>query len=199
VVVQSAGWIAVAALGSAALTGLASLGVVGFQEWRRNKTSGRLAREAAIITILARSLDVAQRARVLGDTMKLRSGLGEGIAVTGLFRRPFDPMAMFDWLAQDSRPLNEALVAIWTSADKETVRLANKVVFHCADLLSASTARQPTATAGEQSRRFVIGERWTDEMLADYETAIQTLARARKHLAEHTRKALGRDAVDLFA
>jgi hypothetical protein len=199
VVVQSAGWTAVAALGAAALTGLASLGVVGFQEWRRNKASNRLARETAIVTLLARSLDVAQRARVLGDTMKLRSGLAEGFSVTGRLRKPIDPLALFDWLAEDSRPLHEAHVAVWATADQETVRLANEVVFHCASLLSASIARQPIATAGEQTRRLVIGERWSPEMLADYESALEKLATARKQLAEHTRKALGKDAVDLFA
>jgi hypothetical protein len=78
----------VAALGASFLTGLASLGVVAFQEWRRRKASDRDALLAAVTEMLSRSLAVSLRAEAMGLTMKVRSGLGEGVEVALRQRRP---------------------------------------------------------------------------------------------------------------
>jgi len=140
---------------------------------------------------------VATRARTLGDTMKLRSGLKEGWEVSLRHRKPMDPLELHDWIAQDIAPLNAALSAIWTRDDQEGVRLANDVVNKCANLLGVSGARQP-ADGWERLWRWASGERWTPEMTKAYDDAMHGLAHARKRYADHVRVRFGLDAVKLF-
>ena len=52
----------VAALGSAGLTAIASLGVVWFQEWRRGKAASQADLVRAIETVLGKSMAIIQRA-----------------------------------------------------------------------------------------------------------------------------------------
>jgi hypothetical protein len=188
----------VAALGASALTGLSSLGVVWFQEWRRGRASDEDALRASVQELLSRSLAVAMRARAMGDTMKLRSGLKEGFDVAMRHRKVVDPLELHDWMAQDLVPLNAALTEIWTRDNQDGIRLANDVVNKCMDLLGASTARQQADGGWERLRRWAAGERWTPEMIAEYDRAMRELAVARKHYADHARARFGLDVVELF-
>jgi hypothetical protein len=95
-------------------------------------------------------------------------------------------------------PLNTALAELWTRDDQEGIRLANDVVNKCAQLLGVSTARQPTNDGLGRARRWVVGDRWTPEMVTENERAVQELALARKKFAEHARIELGEAAVELF-
>lgn len=187
-----------AALGASFLTAFGSLGVVWVQESRRRKASDLAALRAAVTELLARSLAVAMRARALGEAMKIRSGLKEGVDVTMRNRKPVDPLEVHDWMAQEVIPLNSALAELWTRDDQEGIRLANDVVNKCAELLGVSTARQPASDGLGRVRRMVAGERWTPEMIAETERAVRELAQARKKFAEHARIRLGEAAVELF-
>jgi len=189
----------IAALGASFLTGLASLGVVWVREWRRSKAQDRAALHAAVLELLSRSMGVAFRARTMGDAMKTRSGLGEGLDVTLRLRKPLDHMEFHDWLAEDIMPLQAALNRIWTRWDQEGIRLANDVVTKSMDLLGVSTALQPTRSGGERLRKWAVGERWTPEMLAAHDRAMKDLAHARKQLADYARRKLRLPDVDLFA
>jgi hypothetical protein len=189
----------IAALGASFLTGLASLGVVAFQEWRRRVAKDREALQAAVSELLSRSLQLAMRAQAMRVTMKVRSGLKEGFDVAMRHRKPVDPLQLHDWLAQDWAPLNSALSEIWTRWDQEGIRLANDVVGKAGDLLGVSTAATPTGSAWERLRIWAAGERWTPEMIADADRALKDLAFARKHFAEYARGKPGRPAADLFA
>lgn len=122
----------IAALGASALTGLASLGVVWFQEWRRKKASDQAELQTAVTELLTQSMAVAMKARAVGETMKLRSGLKEGFDVAMRHRKPRDPLELHDWMAADLGPLSAVLSAIWLREDQEGVRLANDVVNKCA-------------------------------------------------------------------
>ena len=170
----------VAALGASALTGLASLGVVWFQEWRRGKASDEDALRASVQELLSRSMAVAMRARSMGETMRLRSGLKEGFDVAMRHRKLVDPLELHDWMAQDLVPLNAALTEIWTRDNQEGIRLANDVVNKSMDLLGASITRQQADGSWERLRRWAAGERWTAEMIAEYNRAMQEFAQARK-------------------
>ncbi len=68
----------------------------------------------------------------------------------------------------------------------------------CGDLIGASTATQPTRFHWERVRRFVLGQRWTDEQRAESQQTLEQLAHARKALAEHARRKLGKPRVELF-
>lgn len=187
-----------AALGASFLTAFGSLGVVWVQEWRRRKASDKAALHAAVTELLSRSLAVAMRSRALGEAMKARSGLKEGLDVTTRARKPVDPLEVHDWMAQEVIPLNTALAELWTRDDQEGVRLANDVVNKCMELLGVSTARQPAHDGLGRVRRLVAGERWTPEMIAENQRAVNALALARKKFADHARARLGLGAVELF-
>lgn len=185
------------ALGASFLTGLASLGVTWVREWLRGRANGRAALRASVQELLSRSLAVAIRARTMGDTMKSRSGLREGLDVTLRQRKPIDPLELHDWMATDFAPLNAALSEIWTRDDQEGIRLANNVVNKCAVLLSASTARQQADGWG-RVKVWATGEKWTPKMTEAYDSAMRELARARKDYADYARARFGVDAVELF-
>jgi hypothetical protein len=189
----------VAALGASFLTALASLGVVAFQEWRRRKARDREVLQAAVNELLSRSLQLAFRADTMRATMKLRSGLKEGLDVVMRNRKPVDSFELHDWMAQDWAPLNSALSQIWISWDQEGIRLANDVAGKAGELLGVRTAATPAGSAWDRVRIWAAGERWTPEMIADAQRALKDLAHARKHLAEYARRMLGQPGADLFA
>jgi len=189
----------IAALGSSALTGLASLGVVAYREWRRGKAHDRDDLRTAIGELLSRSMAVSYRAITMGQTMKTRSGLKEGLDIVFHHRKPVDPMELHDWMAQDLVPLHAALDQIWTRWDQEGIRLANDVVGKCVEVLGVSTATTPVGTGLDRARIWAAGERWTPEMIAANEEAVKQLAHARKRLADYARATLGLPAADLFA
>ena len=188
-----------AALGSSFLTGFASLGAVWAQEWRRNKANDRSALCAAAMELLSRSLDVAMRARAMGETMRIRSGVREGLDISLRQRKPVDLLDLHDWMAQSLAPLNVALVELWARCDQEGVRLANDVVEKCMDLLGASTALEPARSTRDRMVKWAVGERWTPEMRTELQRALVDLAHARKRFADHARSKLGQGPIDLFA
>lgn len=188
-----------AALGASLLTALGSLGVVWFQSWLGRRATRRAALHASVRELLTRSLAVAMRAQTMGETMKVRSGLIEGVDIVSHNRKPVDPMQLHDWLAADTAPLSAALDEIWLRWDQEGVRLANDVVSKCMDLVGASTATQPARSFSERARKWAAGERWTPEMLDAQQQALKDLAHARKRFADYARARLGMNAVYLFA
>lgn len=187
-----------AALGASFLTGIASVGAIWFQEWRRGKADDEDALRASVQELLARSLAVAIRARAMGETMKLRSGLKEGFDVAMRHRKLLDPLELHDWMAQDMVPLNAALSEIWTRDNQQGIQLANDVVNACMEVLGASTPTQLDMSAWDRVRRWAAGVRWTPEMIEENNRSVRKLAQARKRYAEHARARFGLDAVELF-
>ena len=188
-----------AALGASFFTAAGSLGVVWVREWRRAKADDRAALRVAVRELLSRSMGVALRAQAMGEAMRLRSGLSEGLDVTLHLRKPADAMELHDWMAQDIMPMHAALDEVWTRWDQEGVRLANDVVGKCMDLLGTSTATQPARNSRERVRKWAAGERWTPEMRDAQQATIRELAHARKRFADYARARLGLPEVDLFA
>jgi hypothetical protein len=142
---------------------------VWFQQWRQARSADQDALHAAIGEIMSRSQAIASRARAIGEVMKQRSGLPEALDIVMRHRKPVDIFELHDWLAQDFAPLNDALSEIWTRGDQDCVRLANEVVDKCGDVIGAGGALEPARSLRDRVRKYVIGERWTPEMLADYE------------------------------
>jgi hypothetical protein len=94
------GVVLAAALGSSALTGLAPLGVTWYRDWRQGKADDKAALHGAIMEILSRSMAVATRAQAMGQMMKVRSGLIEGLDIALHHRKPVDALELHDWLAR---------------------------------------------------------------------------------------------------
>jgi len=90
----------IAALGASALTGLASLGIVAFQEWRRGKASNQDALRAATGELLARSLAITLRAETIASTVRQRSRIAERLYVVIHTRKPIDLLELHYWIAQ---------------------------------------------------------------------------------------------------
>lgn len=186
----------IAALGASALTGLASLWIVAFQEWLRGKASNQDALRAATGELLARSLAITLRAETIASTVRQRSRIAERLYVVMHNRKPVDLLELHDWIAQDWAPLNAALSELWTRSDQEGVRHANDLVAKCADLLRISVTALPAQTRRERVQRWATGYRWTPEMLDDYEHAVEDLAQSRKRFADYARGKLGQESVD---
>jgi hypothetical protein len=123
----------------------------------------------------------------------------EGLDILLRIRKPVEVMELHDWMAQDMSPLNHAWSEIWARGDQELVRLANRVLDQCAELLAVGAARQPGRGAVERTRRWLVGDRWTPEMLDELKLAQRGLADARKGLTDYARTRLGRRGVNLFA
>jgi hypothetical protein len=196
----SAWAVVAAALGAAVLTSLGSLGVVGYQQRRRDKASGQDALHRAVLELLTRSLTVPLRARAMRDALAFRSGLMDGVAIVLLrVRKPLDALEIHDWQAPDIVALMTALDGVWTRGDQEAIRLADDLVLKCAVLLSESTTIVPARTRLQRARKALIGERWTPESEDAVKRAETDIATARRRLATYARASLKLDAVDLFA
>jgi hypothetical protein len=140
--------------------------------------------------MLSRSISLSIRARALGGSAKLRSGLGEGLDVVMRMRKPIDVLDTHDWLALEMTPLNAAWSVIWARGDQELIRLANQLLDACSGVVSAATARMPAGTMRARARRGAAGEKWTPQMLAELQGKLLAMARAREQLAQHARKIL---------
>lgn len=187
-----------AALGASFLTGLASLGVVAFQQWLAGRSSDADALISAVNEMLSRSMAIAMRAQAMADQMRIRSGLGEGVDVTMRVRKPADLLELHDWMAQDLAPMNAAWSVVWARGDQEMVRRANALLAKCSDLIGAGTTTQAATSYRERIRRYVIGERWTDKERGESQQALKDVAHARKDLAEYARQKLGKRHAELF-
>lgn len=64
----------IAALGAAALTGIASLGVMWLQQHLQDKSADRHAIVGAIPEVLARSMSVSMRANTIGEARNYAPG-----------------------------------------------------------------------------------------------------------------------------
>lgn len=196
---SSAALAVIAALGASGLTALASLGVVAYREHLRGKAAEHQALVAAVTEMLARSMEVSLRAEAMGQEMKIRSGILEGVDIVILrLRKPFSALEMHDWMAQDMAPLNAAWSVIWARGDQELIRRANALLSACSDLISVSTARTPAPTRTARIRRHMAGERWTPPMQEGLQEARVAMADAREQLAQHARQVLGKQTAQLF-
>lgn len=189
-----------AALGAALLTGAGSLGVVWYQERLRGKASDADALAATITGLLTASFALAVRARTIGETAKVRSGVTEGLDVATRQRRPVDLMELHDWLERDWGPLRAAWSELWARGDQELIASGNRLMGACAEMISAATdLAPPSPDLTSKVKRVFQGEKWTPEMTERLRAAELSLARARKDLAVLARGKLGRTAVDPFA
>ncbi|MGP8160422.1 MAG: hypothetical protein ACLQGJ_04245 [Candidatus Dormibacteria bacterium] len=193
-------WLAVvAALIAAAITATASLGVVWFQERLRRKATAQQTLATACAVMLWRSMGVLLRAHTLGVTAVVRWGLPEAMDIVMRRRQPMDPLALYDWYAQDWAPLFEAWSTIWLHGDQEMVGLANDVFGRSGDLMTVMTrAATPTAT-WRRVADWIFGRNPPSALTPEQEKAVKRLAEARKRFANYVRTHLGASAVELFA
>jgi hypothetical protein len=186
-----------AALGSASLTAIASLGVVWFQEWRRGKASSHANLVQAIETVLGKSMAITQRAQVWSTLAKAYSGPGDGFAVLLRTRQPLNFQALFEPMIVDQEELSRAAARIWLESDQTIVALVNHVVLLANEVNSVV---MPTPPTGWPARKLGIHvKRWDDADVEKVDQAMKKLGQARKALADGARAVLGKPGVDLFA
>jgi hypothetical protein len=92
----------------------------------------------------------------MGESMRLRSGLSEGLDVTLRLRKLADAMEFHDWMAQDVAPMHAALDEIWTRWDQDGVRLANDVAGKCMDLLVCRERGTLTSGYGSRTMAYAV-------------------------------------------
>ncbi len=98
----------IAALGASLLTILGTVGIERLRQRRAGRDAQRREKDAAYQEVLSRSLAFANRSRALGDMMRIRSGIAEGLGVTLGQRRPADAFEIYEWMDKDFGPLLSA-------------------------------------------------------------------------------------------
>ena len=157
----------IAALGSSFLTLLGTVGWDQRKERRANRAAEMQEQHAAYQEVLNRSMTFALRAKTLGDAMRVRSGLSEGLAVALWQRREVDPFELYEWIDRDFRPLGDAWARIWVVGTQEAIDAADKLVTTCGELMAAATAR-PQRGFISRVQTFVVGELWSEEQLVAF-------------------------------
>jgi hypothetical protein len=71
--------------------------------------------------VLSRSFTFSLRASALGDAMRLRSGLGEGLSIALWHSRPLDPLELYDWMDKDYRPRADAWTQVWAVGTQQAI------------------------------------------------------------------------------
>lgn len=189
-------WVPViAALGSAILTGIVAFGIEWWCSSRAEKAALAEQRAHAYATLLAQAGVVTFLAHGLHIAMETRSGLREGLNVTLGRQKPVDVLELNERLRATFQPLYEAWSEVWVIGSKEAIAAANDLVNQCGEVMGVATQR---GNAGPNLLRNIVGERWTQAQLNQWEKELHTLALARKRLGEIARRETGMPIAELF-
>jgi hypothetical protein len=145
-----------------------------------------LLAQAGVIVFIAHGLHIM---------METRSGLQEGLNVTLGRQKPIDLLELSDRLRANLQPLYEAWAEVWVIGSKEAIAAANDVVDQCGVVMGVATER---GKAMPSVLRDIIGEKWTQEQLDQWEKELRILALARKRLGEVARREIGMKIAELF-
>src|SRR4051794_5448961 len=103
---------------------------------RRTARNESQAREhKAYADLVVASVGISRRAHTLLTAIKVRSGLGEGLAVAMGLRQAVDPFVIHDWIDRDFVPLVDAWSRVWVYGSAEGVRLGNHVINRSSELM----------------------------------------------------------------
>lgn len=183
----------VAALGAALLTGAASLGVAWVQaHWRAAEDRKRLL-GAACSEVLASSMLVANRARVLSSAIEARSGLKESIDLVLYRREPIDPMKLYDWWATDMSELHRSVSEVWVRGDGRMRAMASDIELQCAKLLELATSIPGQQTFMGRLRGVKRDEQFATNWLRE----VKALGDLRVQFLKATQQALGPAATEV--
>jgi hypothetical protein len=186
----------VAALGASLLTILGTLWLNRRQHRRAGKDAARQERFAAYQELLNWSFALANRIRAAGDTMRLRTGLGEGVQVLLRQRKPLDLMELYDWFELDFRGMRDAWSCIWTTGTQAAIDSADRLVDATVDLMSVATA-SPQRCWVVKVYGSLVGESWSKEQLEAYDTAARRFVDERVQFAQLVRTETGREKVEM--
>lgn len=185
----------IAALGSAALTGIVAFRIEWWRSFRAEKAALAERRARAYSTLLAQAGVVAFIAHGLHIMMETRSGLREDLNVTLGRQKPIDSLELIDQLRANLQPLYEAWSEVWVVGSKEAIAVTNDVVDQCGAVMGVATQR---GKAMPSVLRNIVGKKWTQEQLKQWEKELRILALARKRLGEIARRGTGMQIAELF-
>jgi hypothetical protein len=186
----------IAALGSSALTGIVAFGLEWWRSKKADKSTQAERRSHAYSILLTRSTIIAHLASDLHMAMKLKSGLTESLNVAMGITKKLDPLELADRLRAELQPLYEAWTEVWMVGSKEAIPVANDLVNRCGEVMGTATQK---GEARPLFLKVVVGEKWTQKQLDQWQNELRGLAEARKRLGIIARKELGVEVADLFA
>jgi hypothetical protein len=191
-------WAVVASVASAVLLFWPPILVWLLSARRTSKAEAQAREHQAYADLLVASVGMASRAHTLLTALKLRSGLAEGLAVTLGLRPPVDPLALHDWIDHDYARLMDAWSRVWVYGSAEGVRLGNRLVDGCGALMELSGSATGTSTIRGKARHLVLGIS-LDELTAEWQRRMRSLAVARRDFTDYVRTETGRPAAALFS
>lgn len=186
----------IAALGSALLTGMIAFGLERWRSRSADKSALAERRSRAYSALLARSTAVMHLSTNLHSLMEVKSGLRDGIGTMAGKSSPLDEIELLKWTSAVFTSLFEAWSDVWSIGSKEAIAEANTLVTRCEEVMGAGVQRGkaiPTWLVG------IVGEKWTQAQIQDWQKAMRDLAESRRKLGMIARKETGIEVADLFA
>lgn len=185
----------IAALGASLLTGFFGFGLEWWRERKAAKAALAERRSHAYSKLLVESTATMHLVSSMHSIMQTRSGLREGVNVLTRQYKVLDPFEFARWFTTESQPLFEAWSEVWAVGSKEAIAEANDLVAKCGEVMGAGAQH---GNAVPPWMRGIVGEKWSQAQLDEWETTMRALAVSRKRLGEIARKELGVEAVNLF-
>ena len=186
----------VAALGSSLLTGLIAFGLEWWRLRKAEKSALAERRSRAYSALLARSTAIMHLASNLHTLMEIKSGLREGIDTLLGKSSPADPIELMKWADTAITSMYDAWSDVWVIGSKEAIAEANSLVTRCGDVMGMGVQRGkaiPSWLTG------IIGEKWTQEQIKEWQRAVNELAESRRKFGVIAREETGIKVADLFA
>ncbi len=179
----------IAALGAAALTAVAAIGVELVREDHAARGRERTERRDAYARFLKATASFITLATTIREIRKLSTGPAAAIRIS-------DPLGFMVGFNRDLAPMWDAWSEVWLHGSQEAVTAANRVIDSTQPVIGLANVkgegRSPFAAA-------FLGETWTTEQEAAFGHGLTAVGKARLQFAAVARKELGADVVDLVA
>lgn len=183
-------WVPViAALGAAALTAVAAIGVELVREDHAAEVQDRTERRDAYARLLKATASFITVATTIREIRKLSTGPAAVVRIS-------DPLGFIVGINRDLAPMWDAWSEVWLHGSQEAITAANRVIDSTQPVIGLASVK------GEGRSPFVaafLGEKWTADQEKAFKGGLAGVGKARLQFAAVARKELGADVADLVA
>lgn len=127
--------------------------------------------------------------------MEVKSGARESLNLLTGKTKALDTIDLLNLARSVYQPLYQAWSEVWIVGSKDAVAIANDLVAQVGTVVGAATQRGKAMPAWLMG---VVGEKWTQEQLDQWQEEVRNLAVTRKKFGEIARKETGREVIDLY-
>jgi hypothetical protein len=188
-------WATVAAALGGSLLGSLSTWLVGLAQYRRaEKAQTVRERHQAYLGVLDASTQSVIMAQRAGLTLRLRTGINEGLAVLLRQRKPLQPDEVLAWGTESLTRLLDAMTRLHAYGTQAAAEAAHTLIDRCQDLTAAAVASDPEQNAVHKAIKGVIQ---TEAQQQAVDTAFRRVFAAQYAFLALIRKEIGSDTIKL--